>query len=141
MIYKSSMCLNKTSLCNLYYIVLFTLLCCVGMESELETLKSSMKLTVQNKEEKEHGVQFLNDEHDNLESVSCMRSKTSQLLLVFKIILPMSRISIPTIPGSSCLKVGQPYPRDKSLPSGQLTLSLRADKGWAVKRARPSKKV
>ena len=77
MIYKSSMCLNKTSFCTLYYIVLFTLLCCVGMESELETLKSSMKLTVQNKEEKEHGVQFLNDEHDDLESVSCMRSKTS----------------------------------------------------------------
>ena len=47
------------------------------MESELETLKSSMKLTAQNKEEKEHGVQFLNDEHDDLESVSCMRSKTS----------------------------------------------------------------
>ena len=47
------------------------------MESELESIKSSIKLTVQNKEEKEHGVQFLNDEYDNLESVSCMRSKTS----------------------------------------------------------------
>ena len=52
-------------------------MCCVGMESELEWLKASIKLTVQNKEEKEHGVQFLNDEHDDLESVSCMRSKTS----------------------------------------------------------------
>ena len=78
MIYKSSMCLNKTSLCTLYYIVLFTLLCCVGMESELETLKSSMKLTVQNKEEKEHGVQFLNDIYDDLAFIFFM----SNLFLV-----------------------------------------------------------
>ena len=36
------------------------------MEWELESLKSSMKLTIQNKEEQEHGVQFLSDEYDDL---------------------------------------------------------------------------
>ena len=36
------------------------------MESELESLKASIKLTVQNKEEKEHGVQFLKDEYENM---------------------------------------------------------------------------
>ena len=34
------------------------------MESELESLKASIKWTVQNKEEKEHGVQFLKDEYE-----------------------------------------------------------------------------
>ena len=47
------------------------------METELESLKASLKLSVQNKEEKEHGVQFLNDEYDDLEFVSCVKSKTS----------------------------------------------------------------
>ena len=47
------------------------------METELESLKASLKLTVQNKEEKEHGVQFSNDEYDDLEFVSCVKSKTS----------------------------------------------------------------
>ena len=81
MIYKSSICLNKTSLCTLYYSLVYSYLhyCAVqgGMETELESLKASIKLTVQNKEEKEHGVQFLNDEYDDLEFVSCVKSKTS----------------------------------------------------------------
>ena len=37
-----------------------------GMESELESLKASMKLAVPNKGEQEHGVQFVSDEYDDL---------------------------------------------------------------------------
>ena len=49
------------------------------MESELESLKASIKLTVQNKEEKEHGVQFLNDIYDDLAFIFFM----SNLFLVW----------------------------------------------------------
>ena len=37
-----------------------------GIESELESLKDSMKSTIQNNGEQEHGVQFLSDEYDDL---------------------------------------------------------------------------
>ena len=37
-----------------------------GMESELESLKASIKLAVPNKGEQEHGVQFVSDEYDDL---------------------------------------------------------------------------
>ena len=36
------------------------------MESELESLKASIKLAVPNKGEQEHGVQFVSDEYDDL---------------------------------------------------------------------------
>ena len=48
------------------------------MESELESLKASIKLTVQNKEQKENGVQFLKDEYDDLAFIFFM----SNLFLV-----------------------------------------------------------
>ena len=37
-----------------------------SFESELESLKASLKTTITNREEQEHGVQFLSDEYDDL---------------------------------------------------------------------------